>query len=83
MPKLNLDKTYIHRGKFYGPGETEVPDEAAKDIQAKTEAAPKATPPPRLDSTAAGQQHPSDGPAEVQASDEKPAGGGKAAKGKK
>lgn len=36
MPKLNLSQTYIHSGKFYGPGEVEVEDAAvAKDLTAR------------------------------------------------
>lgn len=25
MPKVTLDQTYLHGGRFYGPGEAEVP----------------------------------------------------------
>jgi len=57
--KLNLDQTYIHSGKFYGPGETEVPDEVGKDLEARIAQVPP--PPISLDSTAAGEQHPVDG----------------------
>lgn len=61
MPKLNLDKTYLYAGKHYGPGETELSDEAAKSIQERMDSASKAAPPPVLDSTHSGQQHAVDG----------------------
>lgn len=77
--KLNLDRTYIHSGKRYGPGEADVPEGAAKDIQARMEAT--AAPAPRLDSTAAGQQHPADGG--EKAADEAKADKPAAKKGKK
>jgi hypothetical protein len=37
VPKtLRLAQTYIHGGKFYGPGETEVADDAvAADLEAR------------------------------------------------
>lgn len=60
--KLKLDQTYIHSGKFYGPGETEVSDEVGKDLQARMETGKAATPlQPPTDSTTAGAQHPDDG----------------------
>lgn len=40
MRRTTLDQTYLFRGKFYGPGETEVPEdfplpeEAADDTKA-------------------------------------------------
>lgn len=36
--KMILPRTFIHTGVDYGPGEVDVPDEAAKDIQAKLDA---------------------------------------------
>lgn len=57
--KLDLDKTYLHGGKYYGPGKgVEVPDDAAKDIQARIEAASAAV--VQTDSTSAGAQHEAD-----------------------
>lgn len=38
MPKLNLSQTYIHSGKFYGPGEADLPDEAYTDLKAREDA---------------------------------------------
>lgn len=35
MPKLELDRVWIYAGVYYGPGITEVPDEAAEAIRAK------------------------------------------------
>jgi len=35
MAKATLDKTWIYAGKFYGPGEVELPDEAHAALQAK------------------------------------------------
>ena len=40
MAKLTLDKTYIFWGKFYGPGEAEVPDEFARWLQLAASPAP-------------------------------------------
>ncbi len=34
MVKLTLDRTYIFWGKFYGPGDAEVPDELAQQLGA-------------------------------------------------
>lgn len=31
MTKATLDKTYTYRGKTYGPGEADVPDEVLED----------------------------------------------------
>jgi hypothetical protein len=30
MPKINLDQQYLWAGTYYGPGETQVPDEFAQ-----------------------------------------------------
>ena len=47
MAKLTLDKTYIFWGKFYGPGETEVPYELATWLgQAVSDAPPPLDVPP-------------------------------------
>lgn len=51
MAKLTLDRTYIFWGKFYGPGDAEVPDEFARWLQLAASpaplAVPSATPPAR------------------------------------
>lgn len=31
MPKRKLEKTYLFRGGYYGPGEVDVPDEFPED----------------------------------------------------
>lgn len=42
MPKLNLSQTYIRNGKFYQPGEADLPDDVYKDLKAReAELAPK------------------------------------------
>jgi len=45
MPKLTLDKTCLYAGKFYGPGEAELPEDAYRDILAKLTPAPMRNPP--------------------------------------
>lgn len=51
MAKLTLDRTYIFWGKFYGPGDAEVPDDLAQSLGAGDApaplAVPSATPPAR------------------------------------
>ena len=50
MAKLTLDKTYIFWGKFYGPGDAEVPDDLAQSLAASDAPPPDvpiATPPAR------------------------------------
>ena len=49
MAKLTLDRTYIFWGKFYGPGDAEVPDELAQRFGLAANDAPPqlATPPAR------------------------------------
>lgn len=51
MAKFTLDRTYIYWGKFYGPGDAEVPDELAQSLGAGDApaplAVPSATPPAR------------------------------------
>ena len=32
MPAVTLTQTYIYAGKFYGPGEADVPDELAQKL---------------------------------------------------
>ena len=32
MPAITLTQTYIYAGKFYGPGEVDVPDELAQKL---------------------------------------------------
>ena len=45
MAKLMLDRTYIFWGKFYGPGEAEVPDELARWLGASDVPPPLDVPP--------------------------------------
>ena len=50
MAKLTLDRTYIFQGKFYGPGDAEVPDDLAQSLgagDAPPPDVPIATPPTR------------------------------------
>ncbi len=35
MAKMTLDQAWTFEGKVYGPGETDVPDDAAKAIKAR------------------------------------------------
>jgi hypothetical protein len=42
MPKINLSQTYIHAGKFYGPGEVDVPEDVHKDLKAREDEAKEA-----------------------------------------
>lgn len=37
MPKVTLEKTYLHKGKFYGPGTVDVPDSLAKALTRSTQ----------------------------------------------
>src|SRR5688572_1256867 len=47
MPmKVQLFQTWIYGGKFYGPGEADIPDELHAELQAK--GALEAPPPPEL-----------------------------------
>jgi outer membrane biosynthesis protein TonB len=46
MATVTLDRTFIHSGEFYGPGEVEVPDEIAEDLEAKQAALIEAEAPP-------------------------------------
>lgn len=46
MPTVTLDTTYTYRGKFYGPGAVEVPDDfpllqQGEDAQAPSSSAPQ------------------------------------------
>jgi len=52
MAKFTLDRTYIYWGKFYGPGDAEVPEELAQRLGLAASDAPPpdvpiATPPAR------------------------------------
>lgn len=38
MPKRTLGRTYIYLGKFYGPGEADVPADFAKALDAENPA---------------------------------------------
>ncbi len=38
MAKLNLSQTYVYAGKFYGPGEVDLPEDAHKALKAREDA---------------------------------------------
>ena len=44
MPKITLSQAYVHDGSFYGPGEVDVSEAAAKDLQAREDARKQSEP---------------------------------------
>lgn len=58
MVTMDLDQSYIFAGKHYGPGETDVPEDAAEAIRALM----KTQEPESEPETAEDVQHPSDAP---------------------